>query len=69
MAPSATETVALPIQVKKSVSDRFSRDELGSYKELAPTSFDKEAEEKGLGKFAAASVCILRSVLRAKKLF
>ncbi|TGO90600.1 hypothetical protein BPOR_0058g00190 [Botrytis porri] len=55
MAPSATETVSLPTQVKKSVTDRFSRDELGNYKELAPTSFDKEAEEKGLGKFAPAS--------------
>lgn len=69
MAPSATETVALPTQVKKAVTDRFSRDELGNYKELAPTSFDKEAEEKGLGKFAAASVSVLDSSLRVTKLF
>ena len=58
MAPSATETVTLPTQVKKSTSERFTRDELGNYKELAPTSFDKEAEEKGVGRFAAASVRI-----------
>lgn len=58
MAPSATETVTLPTQVKKPASDGFISNELGNYKELAPTSFDKEAEEKGVGKFAAASVRI-----------
>lgn len=63
MAPSATETVNIPTQLKKPVNDRFTATELGSYKELAPTSFDKEAEEKGIGKFAAASVRIPKNSL------
>lgn len=64
MAPSATETVTLPNQVKEPANDRFTRDELGNYKELASTSFDKEAEEKGVGKFAAASVRVLKDPSR-----
>lgn len=58
MAPSATETVTLPTRAKNTASDKVTRGELGNYKELAPTSFDKSAEEKGIGKFAAASVSI-----------
>lgn len=62
MAPSATETVTLPTQVKKPVDDRFTRAGLGNYKELSPTSFDKDAEEKGLGEHAPASVSALKSL-------
>jgi hypothetical protein len=56
MAPSATETTTLPSRTNESSTVRLTGDGLGEYKELAPIGYDKEAEEKGVGKFAPASV-------------
>jgi hypothetical protein len=56
MAPSATETTTLPSRANESSTVRLTGNGLGEYKELAPIGYDKEAEEKGVGKFAPASV-------------
>jgi len=55
MAPSATETTTLPSRANESSTVRLTGNGLGEYKELAPIGYDKEAEEKGVGKFAPAS--------------
>jgi sulfonate dioxygenase len=55
MAPSATETIATP--VPSVVTLRLLSDNHGDYKELAPTTYEKAAEEGKVDGFQAAKVC------------
>jgi len=52
MAPSATETVEIPVLPSKTPTG-FG---VGAYKELAAIGYEKDAEENGTGDFAAAKV-------------
>jgi len=55
MAPSATETITLPVRTNESTSVKLTGDGLGEYKELAPIGYEKEIEEKGRDGHKAAA--------------
>lgn len=63
MAPSATETVTLPLRTQESTVKLTGT--TGPYKELAPVGYEKDAEEEGKGGFAPAAVFFLFSSQRA----
>lgn len=59
MAPSAVETTSLVDRTNESPKLNLTGG-VGAYKELAPVSYEKEAEEKGRDGFSAAKVKITK---------
>jgi len=57
MAPSATETINVPVPIEGIQKVRLSGNE-GPYKELAPIGYEKDAELKGKDGHNAAAVDI-----------
>jgi sulfonate dioxygenase len=58
MAPSAVETTTNPVTESPKVK-LYSGHVEGAYKELSPTSYIRESEEKGIDGHAAAKVSYL----------
>ncbi len=57
MAPSATETITLPVRAQEPTVKLISS--TGPYKELSPVGYEKDVEEEGKDGIAAAAVCLL----------
>lgn len=56
MAPSAVETTTVVDAYQPTSTKVQLTGGVGPYKELAPVSYEKEAEEKGIDGFSAAKV-------------
>lgn len=63
MAPSATETITVPVQTEDVTKVRLTANS-GPYKELAPIGYEKDAELKGKDGHNAAAVCIRHCLQR-----